>query len=358
MTIQEELALSYYKDVAPIRPEHGVYLVQDIRDQKFYVKKVLTVYSIDVFSHLFKHPVKDTPKIHALVEDNGTLTVIEDYISGDTLEELLAAGPLPEERVISIAVSLCQILEDFHACTPPIVNRDIKPSNIKITPDGVVKLLDLNAAKQCTPDASRDTVLLGTQGYAAPEQYGFGASSVLTDIYALGVLMNVLLTGVFPGVRIAEGRLRPVIEKATELTPRNRFPSVRALRGALLSLLGAAPEPAVNNSWRRFLPPGFRTLRPWVWFLSALGYGLVLQVGLTLQVEEASAQVIALSRACFTGAMLAMILFSGNYLNIQSRFRLTRTPPKFLRFLGIVLIDALIFMAAVILMVLVEPLIL
>ena len=74
--------------------------------------------------------------------------VIEDYIPGDTLEEILAReGSLPEAQVLDIAIQLCRILQAFYHAVPPIVNRDIKPSNIKLTEGGIVKLLDMNAAK-------------------------------------------------------------------------------------------------------------------------------------------------------------------------------------------------------------------
>lgn len=245
MTIQDELTLSYYKTVADINAAHEIFLVQDTRDGKFYVKKILTVFSLDVYKHLLAHPIRNTPTIYATIEDGGRLITIEEYIPGDTLEEVLAKGSLTEDQTIGIAISLCQIIEQFHNCTPPIVNRDIKPSNIKITSDGVVKLVDLNAAKPCSAEATRDTVLIGTQGYAAPEQYGFGASSVLTDIYAIGVLMNEMLTGELPGIKLANGKLRHIISRCVELSPKSRFQSVRQLRETLMALQGSELVPMV-----------------------------------------------------------------------------------------------------------------
>ena len=167
--MEQELELSYYKDAAPINESHGIWLVQDQRNGKFYVRKTLTVFNKDIYRYLKNNPIHHTPKIHHVVEDGSTLVVIEDYIPGDTLEEILARkGSLPEAQVLDIAIQLCKILQAFHHAVPPIVNRDIKPSNIKLTEDGIVKLLDMNAAKYCDCLAAKDTVLLGTQGYAAP----------------------------------------------------------------------------------------------------------------------------------------------------------------------------------------------
>ena len=235
--MEQELELSYYKDAAPINESHGIWLVQDQRNGKFYVRKTLTVFNKDIYRYLKNNPIHHTPKIHHVVEDGSTLVVIEDYIPGDTLEEILAReGSLPETQVLDIAIQLCKILQAFHHAVPPIVNRDIKPSNIKLTEDGIVKLLDMNAAKYCNDLAAKDTVLLGTQGYAAPEQYGFGASNVQTDIYAVGVLMNVLLTGKLPAEEKATGKLRGIITKCTKLAPEQRYPSVDSLLPASSAL--------------------------------------------------------------------------------------------------------------------------
>ena len=354
MTIQDELTLSYYKTVADINAAHEIFLVQDSRNGKFYVKKVLAVYNLDVYKYLLAHRIRNTPTIYFMVEDSGRLITIEEYIPGDTLEEVLAKEKMTEDQTIGIAISLCQIIEQFHNCTPPIVNRDIKPSNIKITPDGVVKLVDLNAAKPYNVDATRDTVLIGTQGYAAPEQYGFGASSVLTDIYAIGVLMNEMLTGKLPGTQLANGKLRHIINRCVELSPKNRFQSVRQLRDTLMALKGMpiTEEPALG--WRKFLPPGFRTLKPIRWILSAIGYLFLFYFGATLVVENATAASLLTNRIFFTIAALGVVFFSGNYLDIHKHLPLTRSSQKVVRFLGIFLYDTIIFSGIVLILVILE----
>ena len=93
---------------------------------------------------------------------------------------------------------LCNILEALHSMTPPIIHRDIKPSNIIITSYNYAMLLDFNAAKQFSGQNESDTVLIGTPGYAAPEQYGFGSSSPKTDIYSLGIVLREMLDRITP----------------------------------------------------------------------------------------------------------------------------------------------------------------
>ena len=345
MTIDQELRLSYYQQVADINAEHSIYLVQDVRTNKFYVKKLLTTYNADIYRFLMAHPIPNTPRTILVEEGEKVLTVIEEFIPGDTLEELLELKhTLPEEQVLDIACQLCTILAAFHGCTPSIVNRDIKPSNIKITPDGVVKLLDMNAAKWSNDQSAKDTVLLGTQGYAAPEQYGFGPSSVLTDIYSVGVLMNVMLTGDLPNRRIAGGQLGKIIRKCVELSPAGRYQSITELQTVLGELSGKAlPEQTAKKNWRRFLPPGFRSNNVIKWLFSALGYLLLFFVGMGLEVENAGALELALNRVSFTIATLCVVFFNGNYLGIHQKFVMTRSRKRWIRWLGMAIVDTAIF---------------
>lgn len=349
MTIEQELQLSYYQQVADIDAAHHVHLVQDVRDQKFYVKKLLTTYNPEVYRYLRLHPIANTPQILLAVEDGKILTVIEEYIPGDTLEEILdRQGALPEAQVIGITSQLCGILADFHRCDPPIVNRDIKPSNIKLSPDGVVKLLDMNAAKWCSGQSAQDTILLGTQGYAAPEQYGFGPSSPLSDIYSVGVLMNVMRTGQLPNSRMAGGKLGSCIRRCVELSPSGRYQSIVELKAVLDRFAEKPAAPAEPRKWQRYLPPGFRTNNVLRWLFSALGYLFLFYIGKSLEVKNAGALELAINRIGFGIMCLSVVLFNGNYLNVQRCFPLTRNPHRPLRWLGILAVDAalLLFWAA------------
>jgi serine/threonine protein kinase len=112
------------------------------------------------------------------------------------------------------------------------VHRDVKPENVMVTAAGRIVLLDLNASRQVT-NASCDTVILGTVGYASPEQMGITQSDARTDIYAAGVLLNVMLTGNHPSVQLAKGYLGRVVQNCTSISPDHRYPSARALLDAL-----------------------------------------------------------------------------------------------------------------------------
>lgn len=228
------LPISFYKQIAVLNEEHRIYIVQHIETGKIYVEKIMSVYNINVYEQLFRDPIRNIPRIYAICENNNTLTVIEEYISGETLQEVLAiCGPIPEEQVIDYTCKLCDILSDIHSLYPAIVHRDIKPSNLILTEDERIVLIDLNAARQDTCKKSSDTRLIGTDGFAAPEQFGFGSSTPQTDIYATGVLMNTLLTGSISTQNIYSGRTGSVIRKCLQLDPKERYPSATQLKIAL-----------------------------------------------------------------------------------------------------------------------------
>ena len=117
------------------------------------------------------------------------------------------------------------MLLQLHTSETPIIHRDIKPSNVILSQDGQVYLLDMNVAKWYDPEKIDDTRHMGTRYYAAPEQMGYGmkASSPKADVYALGVLLNVMITGEYPKVRKAPGETWDIIEKCISLDEERRF---------------------------------------------------------------------------------------------------------------------------------------
>ena len=169
-----------------------------------------------------------------MYESDGMLTIIEEYISGDTLEEIVnICGKIPEAEAVSYCMKLCDILHELHSRKPPIIHRDIKPSNIMLTEDERIVLIDFNAARQCTNMSGRDTRLIGTEGYAAPEQFGFGNSTSKSDIYAIGRLLEDI-TGLSSdqSTKISP-KTKRVIAKCLEINPKDRFHDVQHLKSAL-----------------------------------------------------------------------------------------------------------------------------
>jgi serine/threonine protein kinase len=321
------LAISYYKTIAAINEDHHIYLVQHQESHKIYIKKILDVYNIDIYQHLYEHPVTGTPRIIDFYEENNRLTIIEEFVSGCSLRDKINRSQLTEAEILSYLADLCNVLEELHSSQPAIIHRDIKPSNIIITHYNRAILLDFNAAKHYSSAASEDTVLLGTQGYAAPEQYGFGASSPQTDIYALGILLKEMQAS----LPQSTNRFDSIVNRCTQINPSERFASITELKNALL-------HPASRGSMK-FTPPGFRTRTPWKMFLSSLFYFFAAWLSLSLTVQNVSGIALWGERIFVLVIMLSVIFCSFNYMNIQRFVPLCQHKNRLIRYIGILLLD-------------------
>lgn len=227
LTDSEVLELSEYEEICQLGSKENVFLVKEYETCKKYVKKYLKDYNLSVYRYLYDHPVKNMPKIEKIYEGTNNLVIIEEYIDGETLEEVVHKRGmlLNQKTAINIAIDVLQILAELHSLERPIIHRDIKPANVILSYDGKIYLLDMNVAKWYKEEEIQDTKLFATQYYAAPEQfgYGFSASSEKTDIYAVGVLLNEMITGKIPKEEKAEGPVWKIIEKSISLEPDNRY---------------------------------------------------------------------------------------------------------------------------------------
>ena len=162
----------------------------------------------------------------ALNFDDGQI-VVEEFVNGITVAEMLEQNKFSYRTAKKIVLQLCHALVVLRSIN--VVHRDIKPENIIVTSDGTVKLIDFNASRIHTEGKQKDTVVLGTIGYAPPEQYGISQSDQKSDIYSLGVLLNVMLTGVHPSKKLARGRAGKIVLKCTQIDPNHRFQNIENL---------------------------------------------------------------------------------------------------------------------------------
>jgi serine/threonine protein kinase len=146
------------------------------------------------------HP--NLPRIHDHFSEYGRSYVVMDFIAGDTLEDYLnkIIRRFSVEPALEIGLQLCSVLDYLHARQPPIIFRDLKPANIMRTADNDVYLIDFGIARHFKPGKAKDTIPLGSRGYAAPEQYGKAQTTPQSDIYSLGATLHQLLTGDDPSL--------------------------------------------------------------------------------------------------------------------------------------------------------------
>jgi hypothetical protein len=175
--------------------------------------------------------------------------LVMEFIDGSTLEDLLERnnGPFSEPRVLGWARQLCDVLDYLHNQQPPVIFRDMKPGNVMLTRSGRIKLIDFGIARLFRPRGSQDTQVLGTPGFAPPEQYGAAQTDERSDIYSLAMTLFQLLThsisengfgltnvhANFPHISPPVAR---ALEKATSLRSEDRYESIVVFRRALLGV--------------------------------------------------------------------------------------------------------------------------
>lgn len=186
--------------------------------------------SSDVYQKLMRVSCPYLPHIYEVAENEGRTAVLEECIQGDNLAWMLEEVLCTPNEARDILRQLCQGVWVLHSLGA--VHRDIKPDNV-ILRGGDAVLIDFDASRIHKPEHRADTQVLGTTGFAAPEQYGIAQTDARADIYSLGVLLNVMLTGEHPSRRLARGQLGRVVQKCTMTNPKKRYRSVLHLMEAL-----------------------------------------------------------------------------------------------------------------------------
>lgn len=200
--------------------DRQVNILYDRKSKQFCVMKHQFKSLGKIYELLKSIENKHIPQIYRIFSSEEESIVLEEYITGQTLSQILDSGiTLKEEEITSILRQLCECLSILHK--QDIIHRDIKPSNIILTNDKIVKLIDFNIARQVKQENDTDTKCLGTKGFAPPEQYGFGQTDIRSDIYALGKTIELL--------EPKSERLARFIKKATQFSPENRYQSVQEI---------------------------------------------------------------------------------------------------------------------------------
>lgn len=366
MTLEEESRLSFYRELTVLDEKKNIVLVQDIRNSELCVKKTLDIYSRDVYEQLASVRIEGVPAVKECVADDGKLIVVEEYVQGRSLKQVLdEQGLLNEEQAYEIAVQLVDILVRLHQLESAIVHRDIKPSNIIIEKNGHVNLIDFNAARHVNADKNEDTRMLGTVYFAAPEQFGFGQSDERMDIYGLGATINYIMTGDKPGAGIAECRFSDILKKCLMVDAKDRYQSAEELRGVLdmlnYSIVQDNRKKAetafgkdntvsvvrtyhnirdiivkmyrkyqkrnydIDTSWRRYLLPGFRRLNVVYCLIALVWYAVIVWMTITFAVTDSKTGIsvtggeLTMYKIAVFVLLFGMTMWFGNYLNIRRK---------------------------------------
>jgi len=185
---------------------------------------------IDAYEVLCAISCENLPEVYDAIDVDDGQIVLEEYIDGITVADVMQTGKYHYWGAKKVLCAVCNALSVLH--NRGIIHRDIKPENVMVEKTGRVVLIDFNASRKESA-AGKDTVIMGTVGYASPEQLGLSQTDARTDIYAAGVLLNVMLTGKHPTECFAKGRAGRIVRKCTALNPDDRYQSAEKLARSL-----------------------------------------------------------------------------------------------------------------------------
>lgn len=261
-----------------------IWAIKEVRKdgvQNFEVVKQNLIVETELLKR-FNHP--NLPSIIDVIDTEDSFLIVMDYIEGNSLSKALEeSGAQDQEDVVEWAKQLCDVLGYLHSRQPPVIYRDMKPANVMLKPDGNISLIDFGTAREFKSSSVEDTTCLGTQGYAAPEQYGgHGQTDARTDIYCLGATMYHLVTGHNPSMPPYEmypirqwnpalsSGLEQIIIKCTQRNPAHRYQTCDELKQDLLHYrdLDIENQREQKKRWKLFISFVILTL---VFLLGATG---------------------------------------------------------------------------------------
>lgn len=239
-----------YDILRPIAPDN--YLA--VRDLEFYTLRKINEADAQIFRRLMSVGSPNLARVKEITLQDGSLFAVTEFVQGVTLEEIITSGgPLNESRAIGIVGGICNGLAVMHAAG--LVHRDINPKNIVITRGDIPVIIDYGISRITKGNKTSDTEILGTVGYTSPEQFGFRETTARSDVYSVGVLLNYILTGALPSVRIAAGNPGIIVRRCTAYEPEARYADAGELLLALnynkTSPAGALPQRVLTKGRKK-----------------------------------------------------------------------------------------------------------
>ena len=301
-----------YMEIMQIGNRSDLILVTDLVSGELFVLRSIDISQLEVYTTLKNIKCDNIPNIVDIIQcENNTYKIIEEFIEGKTLDDLMKDNTLfSENEAIFYICQLCDILAQIHS--KGLIHRDIKPSNIIITDENKLYLIDFDISRTYKDNKNVDTAFLGTKGYAAPEQFGFSQTDVRTDIYAVGVLLNQLLTGKLPLEQMSKSPIKKIISKCIDIDPNHRYQSAKKLKISL-NMYSPSDYNLVSRIFKQI--PGFRTHRAWKMILSSIFYLFILLLFLIAMVDPLSGIVFILSLSPF----IFLILYAVDFRDLRQK---------------------------------------
>ena len=238
--------------------------------QRQMILKILPRQNLPVLKDIMKIKHPNLMEIYDVMDDGINCNCLCEFVFGNNLDKIvynkMGVDPKIAEKWM---VQLCNGVETLHQKN--IIHRDITPNNVMVDYEGNIKLIDFNISRERKQSASRDTTVMGTAGYASPEQFGFTQTGFGADIYALGVLLNFMLTGKMPNEKLCSGKYASIVKKATQIKEEDRYSNVYQME---LALQGNGNEKLSFADKFLLNLPGFRSNKTSHKVIAIIGYVL------------------------------------------------------------------------------------
>ena len=375
MRLDEEYRLSEYVDLGRLDDNEKVHIVRNQVNGVIGVRKYVALELEEIYLFLKGNPNPYIPKIYECIPAESNLIVIEEYLSGKNLEDMSKEKNFSEKEAADIIICLCNALYPLHHAKMSVICRDLKAENVILTNEGDVKLIDFDIARIYQPGKSKDTVMMGTQGYAAPEQFGFGQTDARTDIYAMGVLLNYMLVKDFPMEKLTEGKFKRIVLKCIKLNPEDRYQNVNELKADTCAA-AEIPCSSMDSEKNKFycaqsckkdqaceIPfykiPGFRTGKVWKMAAAVIGYALVTVTAWSMEARDANGKMLpqselTLERLVIWMSQIVFIFFVCDYRGMRRNIPVVNSKNRFVRLIGYAAAEFIVLFAAAVICVILE----
>lgn len=265
---KSKLLLWQFREISQIN-KNTVVVYNDYL-QRQMILKILPRQNLPVLKDIMKIKHPNLMEIYDVMDDGINCNCLCEFVFGNNLDKIvynkMGVDPKIAEKWM---VQLCNGVETLHQKN--IIHRDITPNNVMVDYEGNIKLIDFNISRERKQSASRDTTVMGTAGYASPEQFGFTQTGFGADIYAMGVLLNFMLTGKMPNEKLCSGKYASIVKKATQIKEEDRYSNVYQME---LALQGNGNEKLSFADKFLLNLPGFRSNKTSHKVIAIIGYVL------------------------------------------------------------------------------------
>ena len=338
----EKVYFENYVAIDNINNSDRVLFVKNLVTDKIYVQKIIPLYQKEIYEYLIANPIPNTVKVYSLVDEKDFLVALCEYIDGDALTDYINNIFLQKEDLKDNGTksnksnsviknfykhiyTLLDIIQHLQK-SKIIIHRDIKPDNIIITKNDDLYLIDFDTAKVYEGNETKDTHLLGSEGYAAPEQYGFGSSNKSTDIYAIGKVMNDYID-IIDDEKLTK-KILPIIDRCCKIDFKDRYQSIGHVKSDLFR--------AEHNIM--FLAiPGFRSNKSFHIVIASFFYIFLIYTCFF----NTYININSLNACIFLSALSFVFVFF-NYLNVHRFLPFAKSKNLALRYLSILVYSLII----------------